>query len=115
MQGEQQAIMRLVPLATASTLNQAAKTTALTGSASAAQLIPGTSANPQNVSLVWITLAPAVNIRIAFGVSTVSAATTDRLVFGGAETDYCVPPGITHFSARADTTAGELSWHVSSP
>lgn len=116
MIGEQSSILRRVPLSAGSPEIQASKSVAIGASASAAQPVPGTSANPQNSTLVFLTLAPTVNARIAFGTSSVSAGATDRLIFGGSETDYCITPGITHFSVIKDAaaTTGELSWHVSS-
>lgn len=114
MRGEAEAVLRLVPLSTSSTANQASKSTLILTAASAAQSIPGTNADPRQGGLVWITLAPDQNMRIAFGTSTVVAVATDRLIFAGAETDYCVPPGITHFSVIRTLVDGALSWHVSS-
>lgn len=123
MKGQEQATNRVVPLQSTglpdgSGINVPFQFT-LTASPAGAQPIPSiTSADPRSGQLIWITLAPTVNMRIRFGVvgTLGNAVQTDRLIFGGQETDYEVPPGITHFSFVKATGEidGELSGHISS-
>lgn len=115
MIGLPEAIQRLPPTASGGTERTRANSTAVSG-VSVTLAIPGTNVDKQLAQNVWITLCPVVACRIRFGISTLgSAVITDRIFFAGGEVDYWVPPGTTHFSVIADTTAGELSWHVSSP